>query len=132
MRRQPITLFPTPSNEPSRPQEHWRAAMYRDLLDAIDKARNLICTPLALEVLDDLAHGRSPYKRSRRSNIITAAVRYLESLGAARVLSLQAGTGVPVVEITPCGQTLYDRLVEIEEWAARHEAVSGSLAGGST
>jgi DNA-binding HxlR family transcriptional regulator len=105
--------------------------MSRDRLDALDKARDLICTPLALEVLDDLAHGRSPYERPDKSKVITTAVRCLQSLGAARIASRQVTTAPPAVEITPGGRTLYDRLVEIEEWAQRQEANHGTVSNGS-
>jgi DNA-binding HxlR family transcriptional regulator len=104
--------------------------MSRDLLGAMDKARDLLCTPLALEVLDDLAHGRSPYERPDKSKVITAAVRCLESLGAARATSQQVTAQSPTVEITPRGRALYDRLVEIEEWAERQEA-DGTVSTGS-
>lgn len=104
--------------------------MSRDLLEAMDKARDLLCTPLALEVLDDLAHGRSPYERPDKSKVITTAVRCLESLGAAHVTSQQVTVQSPTVEITPRGQTLYDRLVEIEEWAERQQA-DGTVSSGS-
>jgi DNA-binding HxlR family transcriptional regulator len=96
--------------------------MSRELLDALDKARDLICTPLTLEVLDDLAHGRSPYERPDKSKVIATAVRCLESLGAVRVTSRAVTAKSPTVELTPRGRTLYDRLVEIEEWADRQEA----------
>jgi DNA-binding HxlR family transcriptional regulator len=105
--------------------------MSRDLLAALDKARDLLCTPLALEVLDDLAHGRSPYERPEKSKVITAAVRCLESLGAARCMSRQVVVESRIVEITPRGRTLYDRLVEIEEWAERQEASDGTVSSGS-
>jgi DNA-binding HxlR family transcriptional regulator len=101
--------------------------MSRDLLDALDKARDLICTPLALEVLDDLAHGRSPYERRDKSKVINTAVRCLESLGAVRVTS-RLVAAAPTVEITPSGRTLYDRLVEIEEWAERQEATNRTMS----
>src|SRR6266498_4986033 len=51
-RRRHIRLSTASSNKLSRPPAHWGATMSRDLLDALDKARDLICTPLALEVLD--------------------------------------------------------------------------------
>jgi DNA-binding HxlR family transcriptional regulator len=102
--------------------------MSRDLLDALDKARDLICTPLTLEVLDDLAHGRSPYERPDKSKVITTAIRCLESLGAVRATSREITAKSPTVEITPRGRTLYDRLVEIEEWAERQEASNGTVS----
>ena len=101
--------------------------MSRDLLDALDKARDLICTHLALEVLDDLAQGRSPYGRPETSWVISAAVRCLESLGAARAIP-QVMTNSPTVEITVRGRALYDRLVEIEEWAKHQEADDGIVS----
>jgi hypothetical protein len=104
--------------------------MSRDLFGALEKARDLLCTPLALEVLDDLAHGRSPYQRPEKSKVIVAAVRCLESLGAARS-SLSVVSDQPDVEITPRGRTLYERLVEIEEWAARQEAYNSTVASSS-
>lgn len=105
--------------------------MSRDLVDALEKARDLICTPLVLEVLDDLAHGRSPYQRPERSTVIAAAVRCLESLGAALVTPRYVVAATPTVWITPRGRTLYDRLVEIEEWAERQEAYNGPVSSGS-
>src|SRR5215471_19163782 len=98
--------------------------MSRALFGALEKARDLLCTPLALEVLDDLAHGRSPYERPEKSKVIIAAVRCLEALGAAHRSPQCVTAEQPTVEITSRGRTLYDRLVEIEEWAAREEAAN--------
>jgi len=106
--------------------------MSRDLYGALERARDLLCTPLALEVLDDLAQGRSPYERPEKSKVITGAVRCLVSLGAAAQSSLSAMSSQPSVEITPRGRTLYERLVEIEEWAARDEAYNATVASGSS
>jgi DNA-binding HxlR family transcriptional regulator len=99
--------------------------MLRDRLGAMDRARELVGTPLALEILDDLANGRSPYARPDGTKVIAQAVRCLQSLGAARVV-LQAKGPSPMVQLTPRGRRLYDRLVEIEEWAARCEPLSTS------
>ena len=99
--------------------------MSRDHFGALDKARELLCTPLALEVLDDLANGRSPYARPDRTKVIARAVRCLRTLGAVRV-TLQPKPLAPLVVLTPGGRRLYDRLVEIEEWAARHDPLSTS------
>lgn len=105
--------------------------MSRDLYGALERARDLLCTPLALEVLDDLAQGRSPYERPEKSKVITGAVRCLVSLGAAES-SPSATTDQPFVQITPRGRTLYERLVEIEEWAARNDAYNATVASGSS
>jgi len=94
----------------------------------LEKARSLLCTPLALEILDDLAQGRSPYQRPEELAIITTAVRCLESLGAARQ-SLSVAPDQPYVEITSRGQALYNRLVEIERRAARVEARNVTVTG---
>jgi hypothetical protein len=105
--------------------------MSRDLLGALDKARDLICTHLALDVLDDLAQGRSPYERPEKTEVITAAVHCLESLGAAKVIPPRLVTESPTVDITVRGRVLYDRLVEIEEWAKREEADNGTVSSSS-
>ena len=128
----PITLSTQRQQRAARPASHWGSTMSRDLYGALERARDLLCTPLALEVLDDLAQGRSPYERPEKSKVITGAVRCLVSLGAAAQSSLSAMSSQPSVEITPRGRTLYERLVEIEEWAARDEAYNATVASGSS
>ena len=102
--------------------------MSRDLFGALDKARDLLCTPLALEVLDDLAQGRSPHERPEESKVVATAIRCLELLGAARTSSRTSAADQPDVEITTPGRRMYDRLVEIDNWAAQDEAYNAPAA----
>jgi hypothetical protein len=74
--------------------------------------RDLVRTPLAIEVLDDLAHGRPPYARLDFTTV-SAAVRCLESLGAAIVDPGPNPDKLPRVRITEAGRELHERLVQL-------------------
>jgi len=102
--------------------------MARDLYERISQALDLIGTPLALEVLDDLVHGRWPYSRTDDTATMIAAINCLGSVGAIRRTRQLIPTGVPLVELTPRGHDLFWRLVEIEKLAGQLDAPK---AGGS-
>lgn len=95
-------------------------------LDALAKVRDLICTPLALDVLDDLVHDRPPFSRKDRPTAVFRAVRCLVSLGAARVRLNPIPGRPPLVTLTPGGRALHSRLVEIEDWARAYDATGGA------
>ncbi|ROO52717.1 hypothetical protein EDC02_7658 [Micromonospora sp. Llam0] len=105
--------------------------MPRDLLSGLDKVRDLLCTPLALEVLDDLAEGRSPSDRPALPEVVAEAIRCLESLGVVRATWPKVSERMPTVEITVRGRTVHERLVEIEKWARCQELDDGTVASGS-
>jgi len=94
--------------------------MAQNLPDAICRVLDLIGTPCALEVLEDLAQDRSPYLRDDDTAMITAAVDCLRDIGAIKSAPRLSESGAADVEITPQGRVLFKRLVEIEEMAARH------------
>jgi hypothetical protein len=94
--------------------------MAQNLPGAICRALDLIGTPCALEVLEDLAQGRSPYLRDDDTAMITTAVDCLRDIGAIKSAPRLSESGAATVEITPQGRVLFERLVEIEEMAARH------------
>ena len=100
--------------------------MSRVGLDALAKVRDLVCTPLALDVLDDLVHDRPPFSRKDRPAAVFRAVRCLVSLGAASVRLNPIPGQPPLVTITAGGRFLHSRLVEIEDWARAYDATGGA------
>jgi hypothetical protein len=93
--------------------------MAQNLAEAICRALDVIATPCVLEVLEDLANGRSPYLRDDDPATIRAAVDCLRGVGAITSAPRLSGSIGAHVAITPQGRVLFDRLVEIEEMAAR-------------
>jgi hypothetical protein len=83
-------------------------------LDAVTRALDFIGMPYALEALDDLAHGRSPYERDADRDLLDAAVEKLCSMRAAFCTTLVDEELPPDVKITPGGLVLYERLAEID------------------
>lgn len=93
--------------------------MAQNMAEAICRALDVIGTPCVLEVLEDLANGRSPYLRDDDPATIRAAIDCLRSVGAITSAPRVSGFVGAHVAITPHGRVLFDRLVEIEEIAAR-------------
>ena len=93
--------------------------MAQNLAEAICRALDVIGTPCVLEVLEDLANGRSPYLRDADPATIRAAVDCLHGVGAITSAPRLSGSVGSHVAITPQGRVLFDRLVEIEQVAAR-------------
>ncbi|HET8659151.1 MAG TPA: hypothetical protein VFM55_09155 [Micromonosporaceae bacterium] len=91
--------------------------MDRDQYDRICQALDFIGMPMALEVLDDLVHSRSPYSRPADTATITAAVDCLRSVGAVCSTAQPTMVGFGAVELTSHGRDLFWRLVEIEQMA---------------
>jgi hypothetical protein len=90
--------------------------MARDLYERICKALDFLGMPMALEVLDGLVHER-PYSHLADSGTIGAAVECLRSVGAVRLVAHSEDAGLPAVEVTTRGRTLFWRLVEIQQLA---------------
>jgi hypothetical protein len=84
---------------------------------AVSDALDLIGTPLALEVLGDLAAGRAPDARGEDRQTMAAAFDRLTGIGAATTPQQDSEPGSGRIEITPQGKELYWRLVEIEQMA---------------
>jgi hypothetical protein len=86
---------------------------------ALASALELLRTPRALDVLEDLARDRSPNHRCDDQSIIDEAIAYLRRIGAVA----DRGSGMEAANsallITPQGRKLFQRLQEIEKSAAR-------------
>ena len=88
---------------------------------ALAQAFELLHTPRALEVLGDLATGRSPYDRGDDDAVIGRAIDCLRSVGAVTSSPKPPRLAARTVEITAQGRGLFERLVEIERMAAQHQ-----------
>ena len=84
-------------------------------LDDINRALDLIATPMVLEVLDGLGHGRTPYEVAPAGTdpaVIAAAVEHLRGLGAVTVTRLDSGRDR--VALTAYGKRVFDALERID------------------
>jgi hypothetical protein len=84
---------------------------------AVSDALDLIGMPLALEVLGDLAAGRAPDARGEDHHTMATALTRLAAIGAVTGAQRYPSEGWHTAEITPQGEKLYWRLVDIEHMA---------------
>lgn len=84
------------------------------IFGALAQVFELFHTPRALEVLGDLAAGRSPYDGAEDADVIGRAIDCLRAVGAVTSSTWPPRLAANAVEITHQGRGLFERLVEIE------------------
>jgi hypothetical protein len=83
-------------------------------LDDINRALDLIATPMVLEVLDGLGHGKTPYEVAPAGTdpaVIAAAIEHLHGLGA---VTTRLGSGDDQVTLTAYGRRVFDAFERID------------------
>src|SRR5437762_12895406 len=84
-------------------------------VDAINRVHDLIATPMVLEVLDGLGHGKTPYEVAPAGTapaVVAAAIEYLRGIGVVTVTRPDSGDGQVV--LTAHGRRLFDALERID------------------
>ena len=84
-------------------------------LDDINRALDLIATPMVLEVLDGLGHGKTPCEIAPAGTepaVIAAAIEHLRGLDVVTVT--RSDSGNDQVVLTPYGRRVFDALERID------------------
>ena len=84
-------------------------------LDNINRALDLIATPMVLEVLDGLGHGKTPYEVAPAGTdpaVIAAAIEHLRGLGA--VTTGPSDSGDDHIALTAYGRRVFDAFERID------------------